>query len=65
MTTFEIILIIIIAYLIIAHIINFISIACNCYLCEFEDLIGSLLWIIFLPIAIIRKIIVTIKEKTA
>lgn len=65
MTTFEIILIIILAYLIIAHIINFISVADNCYLCDFEDLISNLLWIIFLPIAIIRRIITIIKEKNA
>lgn len=65
MTTLEIILIITLVYLIIAHIMNFISITCNCYLCDFKDLIGNILWIFFLPIAIIHKIIVTIKEKNA
>jgi hypothetical protein len=63
MTTFEIILIVILIYLIIAHIINFICIADNCFICDFEDLVYNLLWIIFLPAAIIRRIIVTIKEK--
>lgn len=63
MTTLEIILIVALVYLIIAHVINFISIACGCYLTEAEDLICNLLWIIFLPIAIIRGIVVRIKEK--
>lgn len=64
MTTLEIMLIVILAYLIIAHIMNFINVACDCYLCDFEDLISNLLWIIFLPIAIIRRIITIIKEKS-
>lgn len=63
MTTLEIILLIALSYFIIAHIMNFVSIACDCYLCDLEDLIANLLWIILLPVAIIRRIIVTIKEK--
>jgi hypothetical protein len=59
MTTLEIILIIIISYLIIAHIMNFISIAFDCYLMDYEDLIGNLFWIILLPIALIRRFILT------
>ena len=59
MTTFEIILIVILIYLIIAHIINFICIADNCLISDFRDLICNLLWIISLPAAIIRAI----KEK--
>ena len=55
MTMLEIILIIITAYLIIAHIMNYISIACSCYLMDFEDLTANLFWIIFLPVALFRR----------
>lgn len=56
MTTLEIVLIIIIIYLIIVQIMNYISVACGCYLIDFEDLTCNIFWIIFLPIAIIRRI---------
>lgn len=39
MTTLEIILIIAVVYLLIAHIFNFICIADNCILCDAEDLL--------------------------
>lgn len=54
MTTFEIILIITVIYLLIAHLWNFISVACGCYLVDFEDLIANLFWIICLPIVIVQ-----------
>ena len=63
MTTLEIILIVALVYLIIAHVINFVSVACGCYLTESADLICNLLWIIFLPIAIIRGIIEKLKKR--
>ena len=56
MTTLEIILIVVIVYLTIAHIMNYVSLAFDCYLMDFEDLTANLLWIILLPIAIIRRI---------
>ena len=56
MTTLEIILIITVIYLLIAHLWNFISIANDCYLTDFSDLICNLLWIICLPIAIVQRL---------
>ena len=50
-----IILVIILIYLVIAHVINFISVADGCYLVDFEDLIANLLWPVFLPYALFRK----------
>ena len=62
MTTFEIILIIIISYLAIAHIMNYVSIACGCLLCDFEDLTANLFWIVLLPIALIKRFIKNLEE---
>lgn len=55
MTTLEIILIIAVVYLLIAHIFNFICIADNCILCDAEDLLCNLFWIVLLPIALIKR----------
>ena len=60
MTTLEIILIIAIIYLIIAFIFCFINLADNCIISDYEDLICNLLWIIFLPLAILKRLIKTI-----
>ena len=49
------ILVIILIYLVIAHVINFISIADGCYLVDFEDLIANLLWPVLLPYVLFRK----------
>ena len=56
MTTLEIILIITVIYLLIAHLWNFISIAYDCYLVDFSDLICNLFWIVCLPIAIVQRL---------
>lgn len=52
-----IILVIILIYLIMAHVMNFISIACDCYLMDFEDLIANLFWPVLLPIALFQRFI--------
>lgn len=57
MTTLEIILIVAIVYLIIAEVFHFINIACGCFLSDYEDLICDLLWIIMLPVALIKRAI--------
>ena len=62
MTTLEIILTIIIIYLVIANIMNYVSIACGCFLCDFEDLTANLFWIILLPIALIKRFIRNLEE---
>lgn len=54
MTTLEIILLIIVIYLIITHIFNFICIANNGLLADYEDLIINIFWIITIPIALIK-----------
>ena len=51
------ILIIILILLVGAHIMNFISVACGCFLADFEDLIANLFWPVFLPIALFRRFI--------
>lgn len=51
------IFIIILIYLIGAHVMNFISVACGGYLMDFEDLIANLFWPVFLPIAFFRRFI--------
>jgi len=56
------ILVVIIIYLVIAHIFNFVAVACGCYL-ESEDLIFNLLWLIVVPIVIINKIVKNYKRK--
>lgn len=50
-----IILITILIYLMGAHVMNFISIACDCYLMDFEDLIANLFWPVLLPYALFRR----------
>ncbi len=55
MTTLEIILIVAVIYLVVAHIFNYISIACDCYLVDFEDLTANIFWIVMLPIALINR----------
>ena len=51
------ILIIILIYLIGAHVMNFISVACGCYLMDFKDLIANLFWPVLLPVALFRRFI--------
>lgn len=51
------ILIIILILLTSAHVMNFISVACGCYLMDFEDLIANLFWPVLLPIALFRRFI--------
>lgn len=55
MTTLEIILLIIVIYLIITHIFNFICIANNCLLADYEDLIMNIFWIVSIFIALIER----------
>ena len=50
-----IILVIILIYLIGAHVMNFISVACGCYLMDFESLIENLFWPVLLPVALFRR----------
>lgn len=50
-----IILVIILIYLAMAHVMNFISIFCDCYLMDSEDLINNLLWPISLPYSLFRR----------
>ena len=57
------ILVIIIIYLVIAHIFNFVAVACDCLL-ESEELILNLLWIIFVPAAILNEIIKKCQRKS-
>jgi predicted permease len=57
------ILVIIIIYLAIAHIFNFVAVACGCLLTDFEDLISNLLWIIMVPAVIVNKIVKNYKRK--
>ena len=52
-----IILVIILIWLVGAHVCNFISVACGGYLMDFEDLIANLLWPILLPYALFRRFI--------
>ena len=49
--------IIILIYLIGAHVMNFISIACGCYLMDFEGLIENFFWPVLLPVALFRRFI--------
>jgi hypothetical protein len=56
MTNLEIILIIAIVFLLIAHIFNFISvIVFDGFLADAEDLLCNFFWPIFLPIALVRR----------
>lgn len=50
-----IILVIILVLSVGAHVMNFISIACDCYLMDFEDLIANLFWPVLLPYALFRR----------
>lgn len=52
-----IILIIILVLLIGAHAMNFISVACGCYLMDFESLIENFFWPVLLPVALFRRFI--------
>lgn len=52
-----IILVIILVLSVGAHVMNFISVACDCYLMNFEDLIDSFLWPVLLPVALFRRFI--------
>jgi hypothetical protein len=49
------ILIIILIYLIMTHVMNFISVACGCYLMDFEGLIENFFWPVLLPYALFRR----------
>ena len=62
MTTLEIILLIAVIYLAIAHGWNFFCINDGCMLCDNEDLLCNLFWIVMLPIALIRLAIKKIKK---
>lgn len=59
MTTLEIVLIVALAYSVIAHIVNFINIGSGCLIADFEDLLVGILW----PAAIVYVIIEYIKHK--
>lgn len=50
-----VVLIIILVYLAGAHVMNFISVACGCYLMDFESLIENLFWPVLLPVALFRR----------
>ncbi len=63
MTTLEIILLIAVIYLTIAHIMNYVSVAFGCLLSDFEDLTENLLWIILLPAALIIRAFKEIKKR--
>lgn len=63
MTTLEIVLIVALAYFVIAHIINFISIGSGCLIADFEDLLAGILWPVAITCAIIRAIIVHIDRR--
>jgi hypothetical protein len=49
------IFIIILIYLIMTHVMNFISVACGCYLMDFEGLIENFFWPVLLPYALFRR----------
>lgn len=51
------ILIIILILLAGAHVMNFIVVACGCYLTDFGSLIENLFWPVILPIALFRRFI--------
>lgn len=63
MTTLEIILIIVVIYLLIAHLWNFINVACDCYLTDFVDLICNFFWIVCLPIVTVQWLYRKFKRK--
>ena len=63
MTTLEIILLVAVIYLAIAHIMNYVSIAFGCLLCDFEDLTENLFWIVLLPAALIIRAFKEIKKR--
>jgi hypothetical protein len=52
-----IILVIILILLAGAHVMNFISIACDCYLMDFKGLIENFFWPVLLPVALFRRFI--------
>jgi hypothetical protein len=52
-----VVLIIILVYLAGIHVMNFISVACGCYLMDFEGLIENFFWPILLPVALFRRFI--------
>lgn len=52
-----VVFIIILVYLAGAHVMNFISVACGCYLMDFEGLIENLFWPVLLPVALFRRFI--------
>lgn len=54
--TITIILTIALIYLVVSIGFMFLSVATKCYLCEVEDLIVCLLWIVTFPIYFIKKI---------
>ena len=51
------ILVIILILLVGAHVMNFISVACGCYLMDFEGLIENFFWPVLLPYALFRRFI--------
>jgi hypothetical protein len=62
MTTLEIILIIALAYSVIAHIVNYINVGTGGMICDFEDLLDGILWPVAITCAIMRVIIARIKK---
>ena len=63
MTTLEIVLIVALAYSVIAHIVNCLNIGTGGMICDFEDLFDGILWPVAIICTIIRAIVAHIDRK--